>query len=197
MKDVESAIVLDGWVSWLKALVFKLTKNGGKVMSVDRLRGDKNGHRHRKSKRHSMRWRSMSRMMQLCQKGALSNPPMRWCKKVAALFLVGLFLCAAISRKPKTERTSLRFPMLASFHTRFCNDIMSRRCLHLLYITRLGTYSSGWFIILIRSATLGPAGVHGLPKEAPSRADVMVLSIFMPFDADKPFATPPAVTPNF
>jgi hypothetical protein len=98
MKD---AIVLDGWVSWLKALVFKLTKNGGKVMSVDRLRGDKNGHRHRKSKRHSMRWCSMSRMMQLCQKGALSNPPMRWCKKAAALFLVGLFLCAAIPENPR------------------------------------------------------------------------------------------------
>lgn len=65
----DASIVLDGWVSWLKALVFKLTKNSGKVMNVDRLRGDKNGHRHRKSKRHSMRWRSMSRMMQLCQKG--------------------------------------------------------------------------------------------------------------------------------
>jgi len=71
------------------------------------------------------------------------------------------------------------------------------RRLHLLYITRLGTNSTGWFLLLIRSATLGAAGVHGLPKEAPSRADVMVLSIFMPFDADKPFATPPVVTPNF
>ena len=67
---------------------------------------------------------------------------------------------------------------------------------YVLYMTRLGTNSTGLVLIRILSATLRPVRPQGLPKAAPCLAESMVFTIFTLFNAERELAVVPLVTPT-
>jgi hypothetical protein len=66
---------------------------------------------------------------------------------------------------------------------------------HALYMTMLGTNSTGLFLARILSATLRPTRVQGRPPAAAAFAESIVFTILLLFRADKAFAGEPTTTP--